>query len=116
MAKDDWVVGLLFLAGLYILGQALSKKNVNYFRCWNCNRILVKKNPQCPFCGVDISCFVWYCVRNGMVFYVQRGEDGEYQLSVGGRTEEPDESQMRALESISFHQDQLIEFLTAYRN
>lgn len=55
MAKDDWVTGLLLLAGLYILGSALSKNKVDYFRCWNCNRVLVRKTPNCPFCSVDIS-------------------------------------------------------------
>jgi len=55
LAKDDWTNGLLFLAGLYILGKALSKDKVDYFRCWNCNRVLVKKDTSCPFCDVVIN-------------------------------------------------------------
>ena len=55
MGKDDWVGGLLLLAGLYILGQALSKNKVNYYRCWNCNRVLVGKPQTCPYCKVELT-------------------------------------------------------------
>lgn len=55
MGKDDWVGGLLLLAGLYILGQALSKNKVDYYRCWNCNRVLVGKPQTCPYCKVALS-------------------------------------------------------------
>ncbi len=56
MAKgDDWLGGLLLLGGLWLLGQALSKKNVDYYRCWNCNRLLLPNTKRCPSCHVDID-------------------------------------------------------------
>ncbi len=54
MAKNDWALGLLLLAGLYILGQSISKGKVEYYRCWQCNRVLVGKPQYCPYCKVEL--------------------------------------------------------------
>jgi len=55
LAKDDGIGGLLLLAGLYIVGKALTKGKVNYYRCWHCNRVLVGKPSSCPYCKVNLS-------------------------------------------------------------
>lgn len=55
MGKDDWVGLLAIIGGLAILGAALSKKKVDYFRCWNCNRVILKGSNPCPYCQATIS-------------------------------------------------------------
>ncbi len=52
---DDILGGLVILAGLWLLGKALSSKKVDYFTCWNCKRIIAPNTEICPFCGVRIS-------------------------------------------------------------
>jgi len=52
---DDWLGALLILGGLWLLKEALSQKNVNYFRCWNCNKFLLPNTNPCPYCGVHID-------------------------------------------------------------
>jgi len=37
--------------GLLILAAAISKKKVEYFRCWNCNGVITKNTTTCPHCG-----------------------------------------------------------------
>ena len=37
--------------GLLIIVAALSKNKVEYFRCWNCNGIIAKNQPNCSHCG-----------------------------------------------------------------
>ena len=55
MGKNDWVGILAIIGGLAILGAALSKNKVEYFRCWNCNRIIRQNTQRCPYCHVDIG-------------------------------------------------------------
>lgn len=62
MAKgDDWLGALAVLAGIgagiWLLGKALSPstKKINYYRCWNCNKLLLPNTKRCPHCGSDID-------------------------------------------------------------
>lgn len=52
---DDWIGALAVLGGLWLLGQIFSKKKVDYFKCWNCNRILAPNTQVCPFCKSRID-------------------------------------------------------------
>ena len=48
----SWIaVGL----GLLLLAAALSKNKVEYYRCWNCNRVIPQNKYQCPYCGAHNS-------------------------------------------------------------
>ncbi|MCH7561110.1 MAG: zinc-ribbon domain-containing protein [Thaumarchaeota archaeon] len=58
MGKDnDWIGALGILAGIVLglglLGKALSKNKVEYFRCWSCNRVITKNQNICPYCGAN---------------------------------------------------------------
>ena len=48
MNMSGWLAAGL---GLLILLAAISKKNVEYFRCWNCNRVIPKNATTCPYCN-----------------------------------------------------------------
>lgn len=52
---DDWLGALAILGGLWLLKEALSQKNVNYYRCWNCNKFLLPNTNPCPYCHSNID-------------------------------------------------------------
>jgi len=53
--NDDWIGALAIIGGLWLLGKALTKKNVDYFKCWNCSRIIAPNIKVCPFCKSRID-------------------------------------------------------------
>jgi hypothetical protein len=56
---DDALTGLGIIAGIlagaWLLGKALSSKKVEYFRCWNCNNLIVPNTNPCPYCRSHID-------------------------------------------------------------
>lgn len=46
---------LAILAGLYIVAKAVSKKEVQYHRCWNCNRVVFPIYMTCPYCNSQLD-------------------------------------------------------------
>jgi len=52
---DDWIGLLAVLGGLWLLGKALTQKKVDYYKCWNCDRIVAPNTKVCPFCKSRID-------------------------------------------------------------
>jgi len=52
---SGWLALLGAIAGIAILAKAVSQKDVEYFRCGNCNRIIQKHHTVCPFCKYEIQ-------------------------------------------------------------
>jgi len=57
--EDDFLKGLGTLAliggGLWLLKEIFGKKDVKYYRCWNCQKLIMPFTNPCPFCGVGID-------------------------------------------------------------
>ncbi len=52
---NDWGGFIAFLIGLWLVSKVLKSKEVEYYRCWNCNRIITPYTSRCPFCRAEID-------------------------------------------------------------